>query len=126
MIQEYIDKFQEIKPKLLKQFEENEPDSYKDILVQTIEMMFPDSDYNEPNISELTVLDHGDYQGTQVFIMPESGYQPNDYFVVKVSYGSCSGCDTYEAYSTYGDDPKRSAPEMLTMALHMIQSLKKV
>lgn len=44
----------------------------------------------------ITVVDNGDYQGTQLFLIPRKIYQPGeyDYLMTYVSYGSCSGCDT--------------------------------
>jgi len=125
MIQEFIDRFQEIKPDLLKQFQSKEPDSYGDILVQTLHMMFQDGDYDKPDASRLTVIDDGDYQGTLLFIIGANGYQPSTYWSVYVNYGSCSGCDSYQAVACY-DNPEESADEMLLMALHMIQSMKQI
>lgn len=44
----------------------------------------------------ITVVDDGDYQGTQLFLIPEDTYQPSEYqyLMTYVGYGSCSGCDT--------------------------------
>lgn len=126
MIQEFIDRFQEVKPQLLKNFSETAPSSYKDTLVQTLTLMFAgDNDYDKPNPDNIHVIDDGDYQGTLLFIIPERSYQPSTYWAVSVDYGSCSGCDTFQSYATY-DDSKDSAPEMVTMALHMIESMKEV
>ena len=125
MIVEFIDRYQEIKKDLLEQFSEKEPDSYEDIFVQTIKMMFDNNDYDVPDYERITVIDHGDYQGTQLFIVGASGYQPSKYWATRVDYGSCSGCDTYQAYSD-SCNPKESAPHMVTMALHMIESLKEI
>ena len=131
MITEFIDKFQEIKPRLLEQFSDREPDNYEDIFKQTIKMMFEESadDYYSnseiPDFQSITVIDDGDYQGTLVFVVASKGYQPSDYWATRVDYGSCSGCDTFQSYSDY-DNPEKSAPKMVTMALHMIESMKKI
>ena len=131
MIVEFLDRFQEIKKDLLKQFSEKEPDSYEDIFIQTIKMMFEHYENEEicdsdlPDFNRITAIDHGDYQGTQLFIVGASGYQPSKYWATRVDYGSCSGCDTYQAYSD-SCNPKESAPHMVTMALHMIESLKEI
>lgn len=131
MITEFIDKFQEIKPRLLEQFSKEEPDDYQDIFKQTIKMMFEKSDdtyscnSETPDFERITVIDDGDYQGTLVFVVASKGYQPSDYWATQVDYGSCSGCDTFQSYSDY-DNPEQSAPEMATMALHMIESMKKI
>ena len=128
MIIEFIDRFQEIKPRLLEQFSKEEPESYEDIFKQTIKMMFSDSDYDSetPDFERITVIDDGDYQGTLVFVVASQGYQPSDYWVTRVFYGSCSECDTFQRYYTWGDNPEKSAPEMVTMALHMIEAMKKI
>ena len=131
MITEFIDKFQEIKPRLLEQFSDREPDDYSDIFKQTIKMMFEESEdtyscnSETPDFERITVIDNGDYQGTLVFVVASKSYQPSDYWATQVNYGSCSGCDTFESYSDY-DNPEKSAPEMVTMALHMIESMKKI
>jgi hypothetical protein len=51
----------------------------------------------------MTVIDDGDYQGTQIFIIPTDTYQPSvkDYVMTDTYYGSCSGCDTLQAISGY-------------------------
>lgn len=132
MIVQFIERFQEIKLDLLEQFCQKEPESYEDIFKQTIKMMFENSEDSyscnseTPDYERITVIDNGDYQGTLVFVVASKSYQPNDYWVSTVDYGSCSGCDTFQAYCTYGDDPKESAPHMLTMALHMIEAMKKI
>ena len=116
MITEFIDKFQEIKPRLLVQFSKEEPDDYSDIFKQTIKMMFEDtedtyfSNSETPDFERITVIDDGDYQGTLVFVVASKGYQPSDYWATRVDY----------------DNPEKSAPEMVTMALHMIESMKKI
>lgn len=125
MILEFIDRFNDKRDVLLKQFSEKEPDSYEDIFIQTIKMMFDNNSYDVPDYERITVIDHGDYQGTQLFIVGASGYQPSKYWVSKVYYGSCSGCDTFQAYSDY-DNPEESALHMVTMALHMIESMKEI
>lgn len=131
MITEFIDKFQEIKPRLLEQFSDREPDNYADIFKQTIKMMFEESadDYScnseTPDFERITVIDDGDYQGALVFVVASKSYQPSDYWATRVAYGSCSECDTFGAYSDY-DNPEKSAPKMVTMALHMIESMKKI
>ena len=128
MIKEYIERFQEIKPELLEIFSNKEPDDYTDIFKQTIKLMFKKTnEYNSevPDFERITVIDHGEYQGNLVFIVSSQDYQPSDYWVAIVEYGSCSGCDTFYAYSD-DENPKESAPHMVTMALHMIESMKKI
>jgi hypothetical protein len=131
MITGFIDKFQEIKPRLLEEFSKKEPDNYQDIFKQTIKMMFEESKntYSSksetPDFERITVIDNGDYQGTLLFVVASKSYQPSDYWATQVDYGSCSGCDAFQDYSDY-NNPEKSAPEMVTMALHMIESMKKI
>jgi hypothetical protein len=74
------------------------------------------------------VIDHGNYQGTLIFIVGETGYQPSRYWYCGVYYGSCSGCDTFEAVRGYRDydqpAPPREIEGYLTLALHMLQSIE--
>ena len=81
------------------------------------------------------VIDDGDYQGTLLYIIPEKGYQPSEYWAVKVSYGSCSGCDTMESIRSdyepehWEDDYKPSDQQidlLWTEALHMMQGMKTI
>lgn len=48
------------------------------------------------NIQCITTIDNGDYQGTQLFVIPMDTYQPceYEYIMTYANYGSCSGCDT--------------------------------
>lgn len=52
--------------------------------------------------------------------------KPSDYWATRVFYGSCSSCDTFQSYYTYGGNPEDSAPEMVTMALHMIEAMNNI
>ena len=127
MIKKFIDRFQSIKATLLKEFSKKEPEDYSDLFVQTIKIMYDkqDAQHDIPDYERITIIDHGDYQGTLLFIVGEVGYQPSKYWATTVSYGSCSGCDTFEEYREY-DNPEESAPHMVTMAMHMIQELKEI
>lgn len=48
------------------------------------------------NINKIHEIDDGDYQGTLIFLIPSTGYQPtnNEYLITYIGYGSCSVCDT--------------------------------
>lgn len=113
--------------------------SYKHLLEITLKLMFKKKDYHgavaSPNTAIIHVIDDGHYQGTLLFVVPEDCYQPSRYYVTKVSYGSCSGCDTMQAilghgryndktgqyeYTLNDDQCKRLA----TLALHLIQGMK--
>ena len=125
MILEFINRFQEIKPKLLEQFSQKEPDSYEDIFRQTLKLMFDEKSRDLPDFERIHTIDDGDYQGTLVFVVASGSYQPDNYWVTRVYYGSCSACDTFQSYSD-SCNPENSAPEMVTMALHMIEEMKQI
>ena len=61
----------------------------------------------ELDLDHITLIDNGDYQGTQLFLIPFETYQPceYEYLMTHVSYGSCSGCDTLQAIQDWGDEP---------------------
>lgn len=66
-----------------------------------------EEDYSLLNIDieKITEIDNGDYQGTLLYILPFSNYQPcaTDYFMTYVGYGSCSCCDTLLYIKSLGD-----------------------
>jgi hypothetical protein len=76
----------------------------------------------------LHCIDDGDYQGTLLFLIPEDTYQPDNYYYVKVEYGSCSGCDTLESIRDYDSDTPNDeqVKDYMTLCLHIIQKFKKL
>lgn len=50
------------------------------------------------NENQIRMIEDGDCQGTQIFIIPRVTHQPDceDYLFTYQSYGSCSGCDTLQ------------------------------
>ena len=110
-----------------KKFTEKHPENYKEIVKSVIEIL-KDDDYDSPDPERIHEIDDGDYQGTLVYVIGGNGYQPNNYWYVKVGYGSCSGCDTLEGIRNYDSDAPRNeqVDEYMTLALHIIQGLKKM
>jgi hypothetical protein len=86
--------------------------------------------YHFPFSSGFECIDDGDYQGTQIFVLHYSTYQPSatDYFIFDNSYGSCSGCDTLLSIIGCGsiDEPPTTGMvnELMTLCLHMVQRMK--
>lgn len=80
------------------------------------------------DLSKMTVIDDGDYQGTQIFIIPKDTYQPSvsDYIMTNTYYGSCSACDTLQGICSYVDDlpTDEQVKAYMTLALHLVQKLK--
>lgn len=78
--------------------------------------------------ADFNVIDHGEYQGTQIFLLHKDTYQPseNQYYVFDNYYGSCSGCDTLQGISQY-DSKVPSDGQLdayMSLLLHMIQRMK--
>lgn len=83
------------------------------------------------NADELVRIDHGDYQGTEIYLFHEDCYQPGaeEYYIFDNSYGSCSLCDTLKSIFewTYEDeDPitNEEADGLMILMLHMVQRMK--
>lgn len=124
MIQEFVDHFMAHEQAIRDKFAASHP-SYNDI-VRTVVEHVTNADYSDPDPTRIHCIDDGDYQGTLVFVIASSGYQPSNYWYVYVGYGSCSVCDTLRSISGYSDDPP--TPEQIndywTLALHVVQGLK--
>lgn len=73
---------------------------YTDIvkLVVTYILNDDDDEQHKWDANRITVIDNGDWQGTQLFMIPKATYQPAEYeyLLTYQSYGSCSGCDTLQ------------------------------
>jgi hypothetical protein len=133
MIQELVKQWEENKLKLEEYFKttkQEEYQSYEAIVRKIFEICInvSDSKYDNFNLEKLHVIDDGDYQGTQLFIIPKDTYQPSaeDYVITDTYYGSCSGCDTLQAISSYNYDLPTDAQvkKYMTLALHLVQKLK--
>lgn len=126
MIQEFVERFEANKQSIRESFATH-PNSYED-LVRTVVKHVAGDDYGHMDPSRINVIDHGDYQGTLVFVIGAEGYQPSTYWYVRVTYGSCSGCDTLQAIHCYSDDPPTDGQldDYMTLALHIVQGLKKM
>jgi hypothetical protein len=129
MIQEFIDRWEAGgREKVQARFSEKHPECYRDIVKAVVEAIADSDAYRNPDPERIHGIDDGDYQGTLVFVIGESGYQPSTYWAVTVSYGSCSGCDTLEGIRSYDDDKpsEEQTKDYVTLALHILQGLKKI
>lgn len=133
MIEHFAHRFVEKQDEVKAAIAELDFPGYETLLRVGLEVMVGDSDYGMPNPNNIHTINDGDYQGTLVFVIGEYGYQPYTYWVTKVSYGSCSGCDTLEAIysdgSRWEEDAKLTpsqVEDLYTLTLHMIQQLKEV
>ena len=77
--------------------------NYLDLVKLAFKVILSDK---ELNLDGITLIDNGDYQGTQLFLIPFETYQPTEYeyLMTHVSYGSCSGCDTLQAIQNWGNN----------------------
>ena len=128
MIQEFVEKFEKDKVKLEDMFRSKHPENYKEVVKNVVSVLTDDEPYDSIDPERIHSVDDGDYQGTLVFIIGAKGYQPSDYWYVKVSYGSCSGCDTLQAINGYSDTApsEEQVQDYMTLALHIVQGLKKM
>jgi len=128
MIQRFVDLFMAAKPQMLAALGEKHPEDYDDLVRRVVATCANTEDWRSPDPERITVIDHGEYQGTRLYIIGGSGYQPSEYWSIFVDYGSCSGCDTFEAIKSYTDDPP--TPEQVndywTLMLHMVQSMRRL
>jgi hypothetical protein len=130
MIQPFVDRFMAATPDIKAKLSETRPDSYVDLVDRLIKVLNgQDNDYNSnPDPTRITVINHGDYQGTLLFIIGAEGYQPSTYWSIFVDYGSCSGCDAFEAIHVYGNAlvTSEEVDGYWTLMLHMVQSMKQL
>lgn len=85
------------------------------------------------NADEIASIDHGDCQGTEIFLFHEDAYQPSieEYYILYVDYGSCSGCDTLKRiFEDYEEDTdpvsEKQAEGLMTLMLHMVQRIRRL
>jgi hypothetical protein len=134
MITEIVKLWDKNKSKLEEYFKthkQEEYQSYDSILSKIFELVI-----NEENddaftfdYKRMTKIDDGDYQGTLLFVTPLKTYQPNveDYVLTHVYYGSCSGCDTLQAISSYDYEnlpDEEQVKDYMSLALHMVQNMR--
>lgn len=128
MIQKFVAKWESNKGKLREKFSVAVPDSYTDIVREVVKILHDEDEYGPMDPERIHVIDDGAYQGTLLFVIGATGYQPSTYWAVSVSYGSCSGCDTLEDIKSNGDWESESPTDsqvndLMTLALHIVQGL---
>ena len=135
MIQEFVDRFMNAKPALRETFKNKWPGNYTDIVEEVVKAIGGE-EYDTPSMDpgRIEQIDHGDYQGTLLYVVATTGYQPSTYYATKVYYGSCSGCDTLEKIeSEMGWDDEcnqivseQSLDDIMILALHIVQGFKEI
>lgn len=126
MITKFVEQFLNARPEMEAALRQHHPESYADLVRRVITLLSTDDAYDAPDPKRITVIDHGDYQGTQLYIIGVQGYQPSTYWSIFVSYGSCSGCDTFEALKNYDSEPptEKQVNGYWTLMLHMVQNME--
>jgi hypothetical protein len=128
VIKEFVERWEANKEKVREKFTKKHPDSYGDIIKLVVQNLGPPKGMFEfyPDPERIVEVDHGHYQGTLLYVIGGDGYQPSDYWFVKVSYGSCSGCDALEAIRGWGEESPtpQQVDDYMTLALHIVQGLK--
>ena len=118
-----VNGFMANKGRLRKIFCAKHPDNYTEIVTNVVNIIKTDLD-----VERIHEIDDGGYQGTLVYVIGEKGYQPDDYWYVKIGYGSCSGCDTLESIRGYESETptEEQVDDYMSLALHIVQGLKKM
>lgn len=133
MIKEFVERWDKYKGDLEKYFRttrQEEYSTYEDIVIALFEEVINKEDINchEFDLEQMTIIDDGDYQGTRIFIIPLKTYQPSveEYVITDTYYGSCSGCDTLLAISSYDDGIPNEGQikDYMELALHLLQKCR--
>lgn len=138
MIQEFVNAWEKRKDDLENYFSKNPQGKYDsyETLVKLIFQFVINAEITEEcgmtayDINRIHVIDDGDCQGTQLFIIPKDVYQPSpdDYVITTVFYGSCSGCDTLLNINCYeeGIPSEQQVKDYMTLCLHLVQNMKTI
>lgn len=127
MIEKFVKRWEEKKHLLQEKYRKERPDSYRDVVRNVVEILHDENEYGCIDPNRIHEIDDGNYQGTLVFVIASSDYQPDDYWYVRVYYGSCSGCDTLERLRGWDDDiSEEETKGYMTLSLHVVQRLKKM
>lgn len=133
MIERFVKYWEDSKGDIRAHFAANWPDDYEAIVKTVIEHMRPageDGPYFRedcPDPDRIHEIDDGEYQGTLIYVIGATGYQPSTYWAVSIGYGSCSGCDTLQAITNYSDTHSdEDLNELMQLALNVVQGLRQI
>lgn len=130
MIKEFVERWDKYKDDLRDYFKNNKQEeypTYEDIVKALFEYVInKDEGHYDYDIENITVIDDGDYQGTLIFILHKSKYQPEieNYIYTNVYYGSCSHCDTLKGIQSWDLEELPNNDQVdsyMTLALHILQ-----
>lgn len=120
MIERFVKYWEASKDQIRASFRQEWPGSYQAIVHEVIKHMRPageDSPYfNEecPDPDRIVEIDHGDYQGTLIYVIGATGYQPSTYWAVYVGYD-------YSDEHSGGD-----LDQLMQLALNVVQGLRQI
>ena len=133
MVKEFCLAWEKNKGKLEEYFRttpQSEYDSYELLVRRLFDIVINPSienDYYGFDTKNFLVIDDGDYQGTQIFILHIDTYQPSveDYVYTNTYYSSCSVCDTLlsineNGYSSELPDEEQ-VKDYMRLCLHLLQ-----
>lgn len=137
MIKEFVECWNKYKVDLEEYFKNAKQEEY-DTYEKIVKLLFDKVINKEEtkgrlfDIDNIKVIDDGDWQGTQIFIINLKSYQPceTEYVVTNTYYGSCSGCDTLQAIQSiqrYNFDKLPNEEQIkgyMQLALHLLQKSK--
>lgn len=129
MIDAFVKHWEYKKQDLREKYLSESPDSYRSIVEDVVKILEDggmDENGYTPDSSRIQCIDHGDYQGTLVFVIAATGYQPSTYWYARIAYGSCSGCDTFEHINDCIGDKEKQVDAFMTLALHVVQAIKEM
>ena len=128
MIQKFVDRWMSKKDEAAANFKSSPPESYCAIVRAVVDVLNDEDDFDTPDPDRITKIDHGSsYEGTFLYVIASEGYSPDEFWYVKVGYGSCSACDTLEGilgYEREGILSDKQTQDIMTLALHIVQGIK--
>lgn len=129
MITEFTTPFVESKKQFIEWVKTQDGDYwYPDLLKKAVELINDARDFGygqRMDSGGIHKIDDGDYQGTLLFVIRGTGYQPSDYWYTFGGYGSCSGCDALEDARGYGSE-EGNYEAIYNITLNLVQGLKKM
>lgn len=132
MIKDFVDAWDCNKDRLEEYFKTHKMSEYdryeklvKILFDEVINPYLSDKGKDIYDTEEITVIDNGEYQGTQLFALHIETYQPASYEYVLTyqEYGSCSGCDLLQGIQVYDSSlpDEEQVKEHMTLCLHLLQ-----
>ena len=135
MLKEFVERWDRYKNDLEEYFRktrQEEYSDYKDIVKALFKEVInkEEIDGYKFDLDKMKIIDDGEYQGTQIFIIPLDTYQPDveEYVITDTYYGSCSGCDTLLAISCYDDGipNEEQLKGYMELSLHLLQKCRRL